>query len=222
MKTIASQTTEQYTQTGPQDADIVIEAGAQLEHGLIGNCEKQVVRIKRDAFYSPVLLNSQETEQVIHLEIHLDEPGAEVDLKGFVHASDSMSIDHTVTIVHHAEQTSSNQYVKSIADNKSKVKLISNVKLEQSAKQASADQLTKSLLLSEQAEIEAKPILEVDQDDVKASHGASIGSLDKQALFFLQSRGLSKTEAEQTLLTAFMQEMKVLIPQEFHGYMTQS
>lgn len=207
MKTVLSQSTETFLQTSPQDSMIVIEAGAQLDHMIIGNCNELTVHVKRDSLYSPFMLTSNEVDQTIHLTIHLDEPGAEVDLKGLLRGSEEQSINNTVTIYHHAEHTSSNQYLKSLADAQASISIVSDVKIEQPAKQASANQLTKSLLLSEEAEILAKPILEVDQDDVQASHGASIGALDPEAVFFLQSRGISQHDAETILLQAFTNEL---------------
>jgi Fe-S cluster assembly protein SufD len=77
-----------------------------------------------------------------------------------------------------------------------------------------AEQANHNLLLSRQAEIDAKPELEIYADDVKCSHGTTVGQLDETALFYLRSRGLSRREARQLLTHAFAQAIVSLAPLE--------
>jgi Fe-S cluster assembly protein SufD len=214
MKTIATLSTESFIQTNNKHQLITLESGAQFEHFLIGNCGAITVHVKKDALYSPLMFSSNEDEQKIDLTIYLEEPGAEVDLKGLLKGNSKQEILNTVTVHHKAEATSSHQYLKSLADNDAQINLVSNVKIEENTKQSSATQLSKCLLLSETATISAKPNLEIDHDDITASHGASIGALNPEALFFLQSRGLPEVQAKELLLTAFSNEILELIHNE--------
>jgi Fe-S cluster assembly protein SufD len=75
-------------------------------------------------------------------------------------------------------------------------------------------QLSRALLLSDQAEMDAKPELEIYADDVKCSHGSTIGDLDEEAMFYLRSRGLNETEARALLIEAFVGALFDEIPVE--------
>ncbi|WP_052073212.1 SufB/SufD family protein [Thalassotalea sp. ND16A] len=75
------------------------------------------------------------------------------------------------------------------------------------AQQSAAKQLNKNLLLGEKAEVDTKPELQIYADDVKCSHGATVGQLDELALFYLQSRGICKKEAESWLVFGFVSEV---------------
>ncbi len=80
-------------------------------------------------------------------------------------------------------------------------------------------QLSRALLLSDQAEMNAKPELEIYADDVKCSHGSTVGDLDSDALFYLRSRGLSETEARGMLIHSFIDEIldEIQVP-EWRGF----
>ncbi|MEE8202881.1 MAG: SufD family Fe-S cluster assembly protein, partial [Alphaproteobacteria bacterium] len=75
------------------------------------------------------------------------------------------------------------------------------------AQKTDAHQLNKNLLLSESAQVDSKPELEIRADDVKCSHGATVGELDSEALFYLRSRGLDLGLAERLLIEAFVAEI---------------
>ena len=77
-----------------------------------------------------------------------------------------------------------------------------------------ADQANHNLLLSDKAEIDAKPELEIYADDVKCSHGTTIGQLDANALFYLRTRGLDESSARQLLTRAFAQKIVAMSPIE--------
>lgn len=78
--------------------------------------------------------------------------------------------------------------------------------------QSKAQQLNKNLLLSVQAEVNSKPQLEIFTDDIQCTHGASIGQLDKEALFYLRARGLTATAATDLLVKAFIQDIIEQMP----------
>ena len=79
------------------------------------------------------------------------------------------------------------------------------------AQKADGHQLSRTLLLSDQAEIDTKPELEIFADDVKCSHGAAVGDLDESALFYLRARGIPEVEARRMLIDAFVREAVELV-----------
>lgn len=207
MKVIATNQQETMKQTKPEQTEITLEAGASFDHAIIGNCGSITVNVKRDALYSPFLLSDDSEEQDTILHINLVEPGAEVDLKGLLTAKRKQTITNQVIISHLAEHTNSNQYLKTMADEESSITADATIKIAKSAPNSSAHQLAKNLLLTSTAHIQTEPKLEIDNDDVQASHGTSVGSLDQQALYYLQSRGIEKEVAKTMLTQAFINEM---------------
>ncbi len=207
MKTIAANTIESMNQTKSEQMEITIEAGARFNHALIGGCGDIIVHVKKDAIYSPFLFSNKEDVQKTKLQINLAEQGAEVDLKGLLIANEKQTITSDVIISHIAEHTNSNQYVKTMANDEAIITADATVRIERHAAHSSAHQLAKNLLLTSTAQIQTEPKLEIDNDDVQASHGTSVGSLDQQALFYLQARGIAQSEARKLLTKAFIDEM---------------
>jgi len=205
--TITSNKSESLIQKEPRADSITIEDGGNLDHVLIGSCGSIDVHVKKDALYSPLLLSDKTIQQSLNLTIFLEEPGAEVDLKGLLIGNNEQKINHQVSIHHLGEHTHSQQYCKTMASDQASIHADSTIIITENASHSKADQLTKNLLLSPKAEIKTEPKLMIDNDDVKASHGTSIGALDQQALFYLQSRGIDKDAAQSMLQTAFINEI---------------
>ncbi len=128
---------------------------------------------------------------------------ASCDLYGLSYSKDRQHLDHH-TVIHHAVgHCKSNEFYKSILDEKSRVVFNGKVIVKPNAHQTETSQINNNILLSSEAEIDTKPELEIYHDDVKCTHGATIGQLDDQALFYLRSRGLSEASARAILLQAF-------------------
>jgi Fe-S cluster assembly protein SufD len=109
------------------------------------------------------------------------------------------------TVVHHAAAGStSRQIFKGVLDDAARGVFQGRVAVHRDAQKTDAHQLNNALLLSDKAEIDAKPELEIYADDVKCSHGATAGDLDENELFFLQARGIGATEARRLLVSAFV------------------
>jgi len=204
---ISANQQKQFKQTKPEQTEITLEAGASFYHALVGSCGVITVNVKKDALYSPFLLSDDSNEQETILQINLIEPGAEVDLKGLLRSTGKQVITNKVTISHVAEYTNSNQYLKTMADDESSITADATIKINRNAPHSSAHQLAKNLLLTSTAHIQTEPKLEIDNDDVQASHGTSVGSLDRQALYYLQSRGIEKKQAREMLTQAFVDEI---------------
>lgn len=209
---IASQQTESLTQKAPLDESITIESGAQLNHVLLGSGGILDVYVKKDALYAPFLLSDNSEEQTLIITVHLEEPGAEVDLKGLLIGKKKQSIIHQITIKHLAQYTTSTQYLKTIADDQASIQADATIEIHREAAHSSADQLAKNLVLSSEAETKTEPKLKIDNNEVKASHGTSVGALDQKALFYLQARGIGKLTAQAMLKKAFIEDIITSIP----------
>ena len=109
-------------------------------------------------------------------------------------------------MVHSVPHCQSNQNVKNILSDNSHGVYQGKVLVNRLAQKTDAQQQNQALLLSDKAEIDTKPELEIYADDVKCSHGAAIGALDQEQLFFLMSRGISYELAREMLINAFVNE----------------
>ena len=124
-------------------------------------------------------------------------------LKGVTIIGDNQHVDHN-TLVHHIKPNcESHQDYKGIFDENSTGVFNGKVVVEKEAQKTNAFQANNNILISDKATINTKPQLEIFADDVKCSHGCTIGQLDESALFYMQSRGIPKKEAKALLMYAF-------------------
>ncbi|MFL9845873.1 Fe-S cluster assembly protein SufD [Flavobacterium rhizosphaerae] len=131
----------------------------------------------------------------------------ESTLKGITIIGDKQHVDH-YTLVQHAEPNcESHQNYKGIFDGNSTGVFNGKIYVEKEAQKTDAFQQNNNILISEKATINAKPQLEIFADDVKCSHGCTIGQLDEDALFYLRSRGIPQKEAKALLMYAFSNEV---------------
>ena len=121
--------------------------------------------------------------------------------------------DFTSIINHQCEGGQSRQTVKNVLGGKSRGVFQGKIHVHQHAQKTDGYQMNQALLLSPTAEIDAKPELEIYADDVKCSHGATVGQLDETAMFYLRSRGLSAELARALLIEAFLADALNLISQ---------
>jgi len=132
---------------------------------------------------------------------------AQVHARGLTALKGRAHVDHQFEIIHAARDTRSTQQFRAIADGRSRSVFAGKVIVQPGADGADAQQSTRNLLLSAHAEIDAKPELEIYADEVKCSHGATVGQLDEAALFYLRSRGIDAASARAMLLQAFVEEL---------------
>jgi FeS assembly protein SufD len=139
-------------------------------------------------------------------------PHAYCQLKGLYYALDQQQVDHCTQIDHVSPETRSEEFYKGIIDDQARAAFNGKLIVREGAIQSKAQQLNKNLLLSVQAEVNSKPQLEIFTDDIQCTHGASIGQLDKEALFYLRARGLTATAATDLLVKAFIQDIIEQMP----------
>jgi len=138
--------------------------------------------------------------------------GAQVTLDGLALLSETQVADTHSFIDHTVPHCVSRQTHKTIADGASLAIFNGIIYVRKDAQGTDAQQQCRGLLLSTQARIDAKPQLEIYADDVKCAHGAAIGQLDPEAMFYLQSRGLRPALARNLLTYAFASDLLAGIP----------
>jgi Fe-S cluster assembly protein SufD len=129
--------------------------------------------------------------------------GATCRLDGLALARGRQHCDNTTRILHASGHCASQQMYKAVVDGEARAVFQGRIRVAPDAVKSDARQLSRNLLLSQTAMADVKPELEILNDDVKCSHGAAIGDLDKEAMYYLRSRGLDEARARVMLIEAF-------------------
>jgi len=146
--------------------------------------------------------------RMVRTEVHarLAGPGATTHLNAAQLLSGTQHADFTTVVRHDAPRGTSRQTVKNVLSGRSRGVFQGRIEVARHAQKTDGYQMSQSLLLSPDAEIDTKPELEIFADDVKCSHGATVGELDTDQLFYLRSRGIPDAEARSMLVRAFLAE----------------
>ncbi len=137
----------------------------------------------------------------------LDGEGIETTLFGLTVISGTQHVDNHTTLDHARPNSQSTEIYKGIYGGKSRGVFCGTIIVRQDAQKTNAIQSNNALLLSDDAEIDSKPQLTIYADDVKCTHGATVGQLDEQALFYLRSRGIDEKTARGILIKAFAEDI---------------
>jgi Fe-S cluster assembly protein SufD len=138
--------------------------------------------------------------------------GAEVTLDGLALLDEQQVADTHSVLLHAEPRATSHQLHKCIVDGKARAVFNGQVRVAPGAQGTDAKQQSRNLLLSETARVDTKPQLEIYADDVKCSHGAAVGQLDPEELFYLQSRGLNADDARNLLTYGFAADVLTHVP----------
>ena len=141
------------------------------------------------------------------IRVVLEGTGAEAELGGLYALSGSAHADHHTTIDHAAAGARSSELYKGILDGESRGVFTGRIIVREGSSGTVALQTNKNLLLSDSAVVNTRPQLEIYNDDVRCNHGAAIGRLDQEALFYLQARGIPRQRARGLLTYAFASEV---------------
>lgn len=141
------------------------------------------------------------------IDVDLDEPGAEVMLNGLYLGNNSQHVDNHTLIRHKQPHTTSNEHYRGVINGRARAVFNGKVIVHEQAQKTEAHQSNANLLLSGDAEVDTKPELEIYADDVKCSHGATVGRLDENMLFYLRSRAINEDTARSLLTYAFADEV---------------
>jgi Fe-S cluster assembly protein SufD len=136
---------------------------------------------------------------------------ARCDLNGAFIVSDRQEANIVTTIDHRAPGGQSRELIKGVAAGRAHGAFQGRIIVRPGAQKTDAQQLSRNLIVGRRAAIDAKPELEIDADDVKCSHGAAIGDLDENALFYLRARGIPEQEARRMLIDAFIRDAVALV-----------
>jgi Fe-S cluster assembly protein SufD len=137
----------------------------------------------------------------------LDGEGADLTLNGLYVVKGRQHVDHHTVIDHRKPRGTSRELYKGVLDDTASGVFNGRIIVRPGAQKTNAQQTNKNLLLSDEALVNTNPQLEIEADDVKCGHGATIGQLDKDALFYLRSRGIGREEARSILTRGFIADV---------------
>ena len=192
--------------------EIVLGEGAMLDHVRMARAvpgvqvEEIALSLAANARYNAHFANFGGKLSRTELTISLEGEGAQANLSGVSVLDGDAHADITTHVIHRKGNTSSTQLFKKVAGGKARAIYQGKVTVAKGADGADSRQTAKALLLSETAEADLKPELEIFADDVKCAHGAAIGDLDADSLFYLRARGIPEAEARRLLIYAFLDD----------------
>lgn len=185
-----------------------------------------IVNQEQNSQYIGTFLQTSMGEHDTNITLNLWGPSAIAEIHALTLSSKTQNKTLQVLAHHHSSDCASRTTARGIVNDQGKSHLMGTIHVNPKATHTDARLDTKQLLLSEQAEAKVKPELEIYNDDVQCTHGATVGYLDIDALFYLKSRGIPEADAKKLLIAAFMEPILKHIPsntltdlnQEAHGY----
>ena len=163
-----------------------------------------VCRVGENGFLQADFL---QTDTDLNLQIFLNGKGAKCEINCGYLLSDNNKININIQVIHKTSETYSSQVIRGLACGQSKASFNGTITIPHDSQKCEGYQNHRGVILSEKAEIESVPQLEIWADDVKCNHGSAIGPLDEEQLFYLQTRGLSLSEAKKLLLSSFFADL---------------
>ena len=168
--------------------------------------EDIAVRVARDASLKAHLSNEGASLGRLNLRVTLKEPGANAHISSVSVMGNALHADVTTEVTHAAGDTTSVQIVRKAVGGRARAVYQGKITVAEGANGSDSRQTAKAILLSDRAEADLKPELEILADDVKCAHGAAVGDLDPESLFYLRSRGVPEEEARNLLIRAFLED----------------
>jgi Fe-S cluster assembly protein SufD len=201
--------------------EIVLGEGAGLEHVRVSPgddaavlVEEANVRLAAKAQYRAHYAGFGSKLSRLEVELALEGEGAQAYLSGVAVLGGKRHSDVTVRMSHTVGNTNSSQLFKHVAGGSARAVYQGKVIVAHGANGSDSNQTAKALLLGETAEADLKPELEIFADDVKCAHGAAVGDLDAESLFYLRARGIPEAQARGLLLHAFLEDALAEITDE--------
>jgi len=182
------------------------ETASIIDHTYVQQKQNSIVSVNTFTFGGKLTRNN--------IEVYHDGEHVTTNLNGITIIGGKQHVDNHTLINHKFENCESHELYKGIFDDAATGVFNGIVVVDQKAQKTNAFQQNDNILIGDKASINAKPQLEIFADDVKCSHGCTIGQLDEKALFYLQSRGIPKKEAKALMLFAFGNDVveKIKIP----------
>lgn len=190
------------------ETELQLNKAARLHYYKLQNKKTQRATFaitQNESSYLQLFFADYDTEHTSRtVRVKLQEPYAECHLQGLYYLTEhSQQVNNNILIEHIAKHGTSSMLFKGILDKQTSATFVGKVHVHPGALHTDAKQANHNLLLSKEAEVKTKPELEIYADDVKCAHGATVGQLDEDALFYLQARGIEKAQALQLLTRAF-------------------
>ncbi len=201
--------------------EIYLAEGAKLNHYKVqseafkaNHIALNVAELKKDTIYNSFCLQTGANIGRNETLVKLQEEGAITEINAAYIMNGWATLDTTTNIEHLSPCTYSHQLIKGVVGGDAKGVFQGKIHIAPNATKTEGNQLHKALLLSDTAEVDVKPELEIFADDVKCSHGAASGELDGNQLFYMRSRGIGEEEAKQILIDAYLDEVITKIQDE--------
>jgi Fe-S cluster assembly protein SufD len=195
-------------------SEVVLEEGAHLDHykvqeesPLAYHLACTQADLARDARFSTHYVGLGGSLVRNEVRVRFTGEGGEATVNGLYRASDTQHVDNHTVIDHAKAHCASHELYKGILDGKARGVFNGKIFVRQDAQKTDAKQTNQTLLLSNDATINTKPQLEIFADDVKCTHGATVGQLDEDQLFYLRARGIGLVEARAMLTFAFANDI---------------
>ena len=163
--------------------------------------------LERDSSCENYILSSGLKLNKIEIEINLNKDNSSCSIYSALNLLEDQHQEIKTRINHNSPSCKSYQKIKNVLNDKSKGVYQGKIFVEKIAQKTDAYQLSKALIVSDNAEFDAKPELEIYADDVKCSHGSTSGSIDSDAVYYLMTRGIPKSEAVKLLINGFLKEV---------------
>ena len=194
--------------------EVVVEEGAiaklinvQHESREAFVINRTQVNLNNDSNFAHVSLDLGGSIVRNNLGTTLNGEHCEANLFGFYLASQKQHIDNHTNIDHLQPHCESNELYKGILTDQGRAIFSGTIYVARDAQKTNAIQSNRSLLLSDESEVDSKPQLKIFADDVKCTHGATIGQIDEEAIFYLRQRGINEADAKTLLRSAFAGEI---------------
>lgn len=213
-----------------QITDFTVEENSHVSHTQIACNENPAgwhfdairATVKRNSSFKTVNITNGCMAMRNDYRVTLTGENSEASLNGMWMLSDQREAHTHILIEHQAPNCRSNQLFKGALNDHSRSSFEGKILVRQAAQKTDAFQLNNNLLLSDRAQADSKPNLEIYADDVKASHGATVGQLDQEQLFYMKARGFSEETAKNMLVYSFCKEVIDLITlPSLHHLMTE-
>ena len=175
---------------------------ANLQSTTYTNC-------KKNSSYKQLVINISNASIRNHHYANLIGENSSANLDGIFFAGSNQIIDNKTQINHNFPNCKSSQRYKGILTDQSQACYLSKTFVDKIAQKTEAYQLSKGILLSDNSYFHSKPELKIFADDVKCSHGSTIGPMDRELLFYLRSRGLNKKDSTTLLIKSFFHDMTI-------------
>jgi Fe-S cluster assembly protein SufD len=201
--------------------DVVARQGSSVRYCHVQNWGTGLWNLERGRFFAgrdaavnllQIAFGSRLTKSFLHA--HLDEPGVSAELLGLVFIGGKQHIDHSTLQNHRAGQGMSDLLFKCAAVEDARTVYGGLISIAPGAQRSDAYQNNRNLLLSDTARADSIPMLEIQANDVRCTHGSTTTSVDEEELFYAQSRGLPRADAERLIVEGFFSQVTDRIPLE--------